>query len=134
MPATAPHIGATAKSADTPQDFVRRLDEHDIIMPETADLAAYLLAHEQLATLLPGICLDARQALGPDVELSLEVYKDPEVDDRYLTLYARKERYEPDILERLQAVNERFCQRLEGVPGYFLLATDFSRPRGTHVV
>jgi len=103
-------------------------------MPETADLAAYLLAHEQLTTLMPGICLEARQALGRDVELSLEVYKDPEVDDQYLTLYARKEWYEPDFLERLQAVNDRFSQRLEGVLGYFLLATDFARPRGSHVV
>jgi len=111
-----------------------RLAENHIILPQAQGVAAYLDLHPELAQLLPTICAEVRQALGPAVELSLEMYNDPEVDDRYLTLYVRQDQYEPDILDRLEAVSERFNYRLEEAPGYFLLATDFSRPRGSHAV
>jgi hypothetical protein len=111
-----------------------RFAEHRIVVPNVQDVEAYLAEHPQLAQLLPDICAEVRQALGSEVELSLELYRDPEIEDRYLTLYVRKEKYEPEILDRLQAVSESFNHRLEAVPGYFLLATDFSRPRGNHAV
>jgi hypothetical protein len=97
-------------------------------------VSSYLAGHTELARLLPEICRVVRRELGPRVELSLELYKDPEVDDRYLTLYVRMERYEPNIMDHLQEVSSRFDSSLEAVPGYFLLATDFSRPRGNHAV
>lgn len=112
--------------------ILRRLAKRDILLPEAQEVTAYLAAHPQLARLLPNIGAQVRQAFGPQVELTLELYKDPEIDDRYLTLYVRKVQYEPDILDRLQSVSERFNHRLEKVPGYLLLATDFSRPRGSH--
>lgn len=105
-----------------------------IVVPNSQDVWSYLLRHVELARLLPDICAVVRRELGPEVELSLELYTDLEVDDHYLTLYVRKEKYERDILERLQAVSDRFNHRLQEVSGYFLLATDFSRPRGSHAV
>jgi hypothetical protein len=119
---------------EAPSEILLRLAGHRIILPNPRDIAAYLAAHPQLARLLPNIGGEVRQAFGPEVELSLELYKDPEIDDRYLTLYVRKESYEPDILDRLQLVSGRFNHTLEEVSGYFLLATDFSRPRGSHAV
>lgn len=120
--------------AGHPSDILQRLAEHRIVVPTVEDVGAYLQAHPQLDRLLPSICGAVRQALGSEVELSLQLYRDPEIDDRYLTLYVRREKYEPDILDRLQAVSDRFNHLLEEVPGYFLLTTDFSRPRGIHAV
>jgi hypothetical protein len=115
-------------------DFSQRLAKHRIMLPCLQEVTGYLANHPELAQLLPGICGEVREALGFEPELSLELYKDPEIDDRYLTLYVRKEKYEPDILDRLQTVSDRFNPRLEDISGYFLLATDFSRPRGAHAV
>ncbi len=120
--------------ASNSSDILQCLAEHSIVLPNAQEVASYLTDHPQLAQLLPNIGAEVRQALGPQVELSLELYNDPEIDDRYLTLYVRKGKYEPDILDRLQSVSERFNHRLEEVSGYFLLATDFSRPRGSHAV
>jgi hypothetical protein len=119
-----------ASSSDT----FRSLAEPRIVLPNPQELASYLAEHHEMAQLLPAICAEVRQAFGPEVELSLEIYQDPEIDDRYLTLYARKEKYEPDIFDRLQAISERFNDRLEEISGYFLLTTDFSRPRGGHAI
>jgi hypothetical protein len=125
--------GGVAFGTSSP-NIVQRLAEHKIVLSDAQEVSLYLTHYPQLAQLLPKICAEIRQALGWEVELSLDVYKDPEIDDRYLTLYARKQKYEPDILDRLQAVSESFNHRLEEVPGYFLLATDFSAPRGTDAV
>ncbi len=115
-------------------DVFQHLAGHRVILPNAQEVEDYLAVHSQMALIIPSICADVRQALGHVVELSLEVYKDPEIDDRYLNLYVRKEKYEPDILDRLAAISDRFNATLAEIPGYFLLATDFSPPRGSHAV
>jgi predicted RNase H-like HicB family nuclease len=115
-------------------DFFQHLAEHRVLLPNAQEVENYLAVHSEMAPILPMICADVRQTLGPDVELSLELYKDPEIDDRYLTLYVRKEKYESDILIHLETISARFNAKLEEISGYFLLATDFSRPRGSHAV
>jgi hypothetical protein len=126
--------GSRNIEVEVPSGILQRLAEQSITAPKTHDVAAYLAEYPQLAQLLPNIGAEVRQAFGPQVELTLELYKDPEIADRYLTLYIRKEQYEPDILDRIESVCGRFNPKLEEVPGYFLLATDFSRPRGKHGV
>ena len=51
----------------------------------------YLDEHGDLSQLLPEICGQIRKQFGPEAELSLELYRDPEINDRYLTLYLRQE-------------------------------------------
>jgi hypothetical protein len=118
----------------THSDIQQCLAEHRIVLPNAREVDSYLAGHRQLARLLPDICAKAREMLGPHVELSLELYKDPEIDDVYLTLYVRLEKYETDILDRIQAIGDQVNPRLEEATGYLLLATDFSRPRGSHAV
>ena len=115
-------------------DLFHQLGGHGIRLPDAQAVEDYLAVHPQLALMLPSICAEVRQTLGPDAELSLELYKDPEIDDRYLTLYVRQEKYEANILDRLEAVSDRFNAKLAEISGYFLLTTDFSRPRGGHAV
>jgi hypothetical protein len=62
------------------------------------------------------------------------MYRDPEIDDRYLTLYVRLEKYDSGVPERIDAVRRQFEQKLEQVSGDFLLTTDFRPPRGNHAV
>jgi hypothetical protein len=132
-PKTRKHTASSRKiEADEASGILQRLAGYGILVPKAPDVAAYIGQYVQLAQLLPNIGAEVREALGPQVELTLELYKDPEVDDRYLTMYVRKEQYEADIWDHLQSISERFNNQLEEVPGYFLLTTDFSRPRGSH--
>jgi hypothetical protein len=68
------------------------------------------------------------------VELALEVYKAPEIDDRYLTLYIRQEKYQSGIIDRIEAVTSQFMAQLEAASGYLLITTDFRRARGNNAV
>src|SRR5437879_13908655 len=62
----------------------------------------YLEKHLDLAPWLPKICAQARRDFGPEPELALELYQDPEIDDSLLTLYVRQSRYDPGIMDRIE--------------------------------
>ncbi len=112
----------------------RQLAASSVVMPQPRAVAAYLSTHRRLAQLAPKVCALVRDTLGPSVELSLELYGDPEIDDRYLTLYARQERYDADLREQVEALRIKTNPQLERVSGYLLLRTDFRRPRVNHAV
>lgn len=63
----------------------------DIGISNAADVGRYLGEHTELRSVVPPICQRVRDEFGPDAELSLELYRDPEIDDRYLTLEVRPE-------------------------------------------
>jgi len=105
-----------------------------VISRDWAGVRAYLEQYADLAPLLPAVGEQVRKEFGPDAELALELYRDPEIKDEYLTLYVCLARYETDTLERLDRVGRRFADKLEQVSGYLLLTTDFRAPRGTNAV
>jgi len=108
---------------------LKQLSSEKIEIPKRQEVLAYLTSYKQLAKLVPAICAQIRRAFGPEAELSLELYRDPEIDDRYLTLYVRQDSYDLQIMERIEAESRQFNARLEQVSGYLLLTTDFHRPR-----
>jgi hypothetical protein len=85
-----------------------------------------------LLALLDPVCWQVRQEVGEQAELSLEVYGDPESDDRYLTLYVRQAVYEPDLLARLERVAGPFEEQLGDQSGWLLVTTDFRPPGCLH--
>src|SRR5437764_9896619 len=88
IPATAP---ATARFPAG--DLLRRLTPFNVVVGCPDEVEEYLTAHPDLRSALDGICAKLRESFGPDVELALEVYADPEFEDRYLALYVRQSTY-----------------------------------------
>ena len=117
-----------------PVAILKQFSNCGIQIPKRNEVLGYLAEHRQLSRLLPGICAQVRRVFGPNVELSLELYRDPEVDDRYLTLYVRQQAYDTEIMDRIETVSRQFNGRLEKISGYLLLTTDFHRPRINHAV
>ncbi len=113
--------------------LLKRLSSDEVKIPKRQEVLGYLSSHKQLGKHLPEISGQLRQTFGPEAELSLEIYHDPEIDDRYLTLYVRQQTYDPQIMERIEAVSRHFNGKLEQVSGYLLLTTDFHRPRTNNV-
>jgi hypothetical protein len=102
-----------------------------IVVRDPTAISNYLASHRDLAKILPSVCEQARREFGQDAELRLEVYRDPEIDDRHLTLYVRLPAYENNaIVARLDRVTQPFEDELCSASGYLLVTTDF-RPSGT---
>jgi hypothetical protein len=103
-------------------------------VPNVTEIHGYLKDHIALSRLLPSFCLQVRKEFGPDTELSLELYRDPESGGRYPTLYVRQVHVDPRLMDRIEKVSKLFWPRLEKVSGDFLLTTDFRRPVYNHAI
>ncbi|MBI1832212.1 MAG: hypothetical protein HYR84_12275 [Planctomycetes bacterium] len=114
--------------------ILQELQSQGILLANPPLLKGYLAAHVGLASLLGEMCRQVRAAFDPSAELSLELYQDREIDDAYLSLYVRLEKYDSHFMDRLDAIGSTFHKSLEGVSGHFLVTTDFRRPREANVV
>lgn len=101
----------------------------DIGISNAADVGRYLSEHMELRSVVPQVCQRVRDEFGQDAELSLELYRDPEIADQYLTLEVRQERYDSNIIDRLDQISGEFADELEPCSGQILLTTDFGPPR-----
>ena len=102
-----------------------------VLVPVPADIAHYLNAHPDMFRPLVQVCQMTRAAFPPDVQLTLELYRDPEIDDEYLTLYARKRDYDPDFRHSIRAVAEQRFPYTRGLSGRILVTSDFQPPLST---
>ena len=67
-----------------PAETLRHLAPLKVITERTAEVQEYLASHTDLGLALEEICAAVRAEFGAGTELALEVYKDPEVPDRFL--------------------------------------------------
>ena len=126
-------LGDPPYVANAEHDVVLTLSV-DVAVPNQQDVECYLAEHSALQMLLPQLCERVRAEFGGDAELSLELYHDPEIEDQYLTLYVRQDRYDANIVERLDQLGEQFADELERCTGDILLTTDFRPRRSQHGV
>jgi hypothetical protein len=120
--------GAKGVCDADPAAVLRLLKRHRVRLPRRGDVVEYLIEFPQLGEHLPEICRHVRRARGPAAELSLELYRDPEIDYRYLALFVREEQYQADIMDTIHALSKPFDDALEKLPGYLLVTTDFCPP------
>lgn len=105
------------------------LSTQGLRIPERQGVLGYLEDHPALVDALGPLVADAHSKLPSDVQLSLELYRDRESEDRYLTLYVRQAQYSPDLLERIEAASADWDGVLRGRGGWVLLNTDYQAPR-----
>ncbi|MEN3001681.1 MAG: hypothetical protein ABDI19_07570 [Armatimonadota bacterium] len=118
---------AVAQADQSVEAVLEQVLQLGVRIPQPQAVAAYLQQHPKLLTVMVPIVQIARQRL-PDATLSLELYIDPEIDDKYLTLYARFPTYEPSTMARIDAVCEEYEPLLEHAHSWLLLTTDYRLP------
>ena len=116
------------------EPLLERLHLMGICVPRSAEVRDYVNQFPDLVQVIRKGCeLSATEFADRDT-LSLELYVDPEIDDRYLSLYIRQTAYEPNIMERIERVQAEADAYLPDVylndsAGWFLITTDF-QPSG----
>ena|SRR5438128_7110355 len=109
-------------AADT---VLAALTAQGITLANETEIAAYLTAHPDLAKIVPSVGARLREEFGKDAQLTLRLYRDPEIDDRYLSLNVRLVGYDDRTMERIDRVSEPFDEQLCNASGYLLVTTDF---------
>ena len=123
-----PRNAAHGKTLEV-KDVLEVLKAMHVMIPETSEVSEYLLDHPDLSCLIPPICCKLIKTFHEDARLFLEIYRDPEIHDEYLTLYVRKNVYEEQILDYIDEAIAEFESALGSASGWLLVTTDFLLPK-----
>jgi hypothetical protein len=99
-----------------------------VFLPNIGEVAHYLLLCPDMIDLLEPVCEAALARFPCPSQVALELFKDPESDDQYLTVCVRQHEYDEDILDVLDEVSAPFDDVLCGTSGWLLVTTDFQDP------
>lgn len=103
--------------------ILMELREQDVHVQED-EVREYLFEFPEMLDVIPKAIAAARKQF-PNAQLSLQVYQDPEMDDKYLALYVRLERYDDFIMEHIEVAEAEFIELLANKKGWLQLTTDF---------
>jgi hypothetical protein len=119
-------MSITSETQVTPASAcLQRIAALSVRIPRPQEVLAYLDRYPDMLDLVEKASAETEQEFGDDAELSLELYRDPEIDDQYLTLYVRQAAYDKHIMDRIEAVRERYRQALSDKSGWLHVTTDF---------
>lgn len=129
-------ISQLVLGADRTADLTGQIDDvlnwlvvRDVRIENPVDIRAYLLRYSDLLLIIPTIWKKAVALLSPSTQFSLALYRDPEIQDEYLTFYARQQKYEEGILDLIHTINVECEELLSQFSGWFITTTDFRRPK-----
>ena len=100
-----------------------------VIIPNPKEVRNYLYQYPDIVDVVEFACGETRNRFTQPTQLSLELYRDPEIDDNYLTLYVRQEKYDDDVMDIIEDIWPIYSDELADKSGYFLLTTDFQFPK-----
>jgi hypothetical protein len=100
-----------------------------VIVPNPEEVCDYLSRYPDIIELVMLACEETRNRFLLSTQLSLELYRDPEIDDEYLTLYVRQKEYEKDIMDKIEEIRLSYSDDLADKTSYLLLTTDFQFPK-----
>jgi hypothetical protein len=130
---TQPGAGTGDMSRLELERWISSLAADHVCIADDDDLPRYLSSHPNLLAALSDLIHAARLAFPLPAELSLELYHDPEIVDRYLTLYVRAEVYTDALVRKIEELSAQFGEKCSG-EGAILVTTDFQQPQVAHAI
>lgn len=104
-------------------DYLRNIS---VIISNPNEIRNYLFNNLGVEDLIVSICQATMEEFKDRAKLYLDIYKDPEIKDKYLTLYVRQEHYDDDIIEVIESISEQYEDDIKEQSIWFLITTDFS--------
>lgn len=96
---------------------------------EVNNIKKYLAEHMDLIEpLYAAIQLIVFENFPGKISLSIKIYEDPEIDDRYLLINVRSDSYDENFIEKLMKTTLEFSTYLSGKSGWIEITSDFSTP------
>jgi hypothetical protein len=108
----------------------------------TEEIKKYLMKFKDIVDVVKKV-IDVAKKHFPEAQLVFTLYKDPEIDDKYLVVYIRmkkydesvmenireaREEYRGDLIDRIHKAGSEFWDDLVNKRGEIFLTTDFQKP------
>lgn len=100
-----------------------------IKIKQPTEIRRFLLSYPDLTSFLPDICYATIMEFAADAQVSLEIYRDYEIDESSLNLYIRQHKYDNAILDRIDKLLLPFEEILSKSNGWINITTDFNSPK-----
>jgi len=100
-----------------------------IAVPNPEEVQDYLSHYPDIIELVMFACEETRNHFSLPTQLSLELYRDPEIADQYITLYVRQKEYDENIMDVIEEIWSTYDDKLSTKQGDFFVTTDFDFPR-----
>jgi hypothetical protein len=107
---------------------LQRLASEGIIVRHRDRLREYMLRHPDIVSLVPYVGGLALCEFASRAQISLELYRDPEISDEHVVIYVRQAEYEDNLLGEIEAIQAVYSHKLAQRRGWLLLTTDFQPP------
>src|SRR2546430_14209428 len=102
--------------------------EQGVLIPQPLRVRNYLFRYFDLTRILRPVCKVIMDRISMNIQLTLELYCDPEIKDEYLVLYLRQNGYSEYILKFIEELRSEYEIDLADSSGWFLVTTDFQPP------
>jgi len=122
-------LSANVDITSSIEKMLKNLVLKGIYIPNPEEVKNYLYHYPDIADVVESACIETRNRFKPSTQLSLELYRDPEIDDEYLTLYIRQKEYDDNIMDIIEDIWLIYSDELVLRSGDFLVTTDFDYPR-----
>jgi hypothetical protein len=111
------------------EDDLKIIRKSGVQIPHPEEVREHLLIFQSLADKVVEACNRCLSHFSKSAQLSLEIYRDPELGFDSLKLYIRQTIYEPDILEQIDMLREPYLPLISNKVGSFHITTDFQSPK-----
>lgn len=111
------------------EPLLESLGARGIKIPQPEEVRDYLTRFPDVIGVTEKACDLTHSEFAGRAELSLELYRDPEIYDPHLILYIRQEKYDSDIMKAIERIHDGYEEDMFDLEGWLLVTTDFDRPR-----
>jgi hypothetical protein len=108
------------------ENVLRELSK-DIRINNINSIRDYLIEFPDIIDIIPKAVNSAKKYF-PNAQIVLDLYIDPEIDDKYPIIYVRAKDYDDKFMELLDKARKDFMEDLINKRGWILLTTDFGKP------
>jgi hypothetical protein len=110
------------------EPLLESLRAQGIKVPRPDEVRDYLLRYPDVIGLTEKVCGMTRAEFDESAELSLELYRDPEIDDQHLVLYVRQDHYDQIMWDKIERIQDSYELELADLSGWFHMTADFRAP------
>lgn len=120
-------LKASTSMFRTAESLTGWLVKEGVRLHDMGRIQDYIIEFPDLIKVIPQVVRAAKKYL-PEARLILDLYRDPEIEDRHLVIYARLPSYDEKVIERIEAAEAEFLNLLADSKGWIQLTTDFRKP------
>ncbi|MGD9896062.1 MAG: hypothetical protein AB7T14_03135 [Candidatus Methylacidiphilaceae bacterium] len=117
---------AQSSTASAVEYLLTFLQGKQVYLKNIDEIRQYLFQFPDLIDVVP-IAVDTARRYFASAQLVVDVYQDPEFEDRYLAVCIRLNQYN-DFVEKFEKAQRQFLNHLADKKGWIQLTTDFRAP------